>query len=262
MLWNVETGVEIRRLCGHTTYVWGLAEIALGAGRPSCLASVSADKSVRVWCTESRRCDFGECISVAAEEHRDSVYCIGQLEHRTNPLPTERLLEGTGGLKGATKQSIKDPLDALACCSLPLLTCALLMTSLHSEAALPPFPPGTLMNNGRTAPVLMATGSADMQIHIWNVSKAHVGAAGTIRTLRGHRGAVSSVVGLGPALLASAADDKTVRIWNPLSNAAALHVLPTGRSEIGQLSVTPFLLRISARGHCWGVTCLPALAFC
>ena len=168
ILWNVDTGTEIRRLLGHTTYVWGLAEIAILAGGPSCLASVSADKSVRVWCTESRRCDFGDCISVAAEEHRDSVYCI---------------------------------------------------------AILPPFPPNTRMNNGRAPPLLMATGSADKQILIWNVTKAHIGAAGMIRSLRGHRGAVTAVAGLGPTLLASAADDKSVRIWNVLSNAAALHVL-------------------------------------
>jgi WD40 repeat protein len=92
----------------------------------------------------------------------------------------------------------------------------------------------------------MATGSADMLIHVWNVSKAHLGMAGTIKTLRGHRGPICSLTALGPCLLASASDDKTVRVWNPLTSSL-LHTIQTHAECITALPDPGTAIRLSDR---------------
>ncbi len=57
---------------------------------------------------------------------------------------------------------------------------------------------------------LLASGSSDKTIRIWNVTSGI-----TIKTLTGHTGGVWSLVVLpNDSLLTSGSDDKTIRIWS------------------------------------------------
>ena len=56
---------------------------------------------------------------------------------------------------------------------------------------------------------LLASGSVDTTIRIWNVASGI-----TIKTLTGHTGDVKSLVVLPDGLLASGSYNNTIRIWN------------------------------------------------
>eukprot|EP00037_Helgoeca_nana_P021880 m.221718 g.221718 ORF g.221718 m.221718 type:complete len:489 (+) comp25807_c2_seq2:263-1729(+) len=136
LVWSIAECAVLKSLKGHSSYVWGLLMV------DGLLTSASADKTVRLWCVERKRPEFGECFSVL-EEHRDSVYSIAK------------------------------------------------------------FPDGTTM----------ATGSADTTVVIWK-GAGHTHHYVRSRVLRGHTKLVYSLVAVGPAYLASASDDWTIRLWD------------------------------------------------
>ena len=67
---------------------------------------------------------------------------------------------------------------------------------------------------------LVASGSADRNVHIW---KADTGAH--VATLQGHTDSVWALAVLSDGRLASGSDDKTVRLWDVSNPASAPRVL-------------------------------------
>lgn len=71
VIWSISERASLATLKGHGSYVWGLLLV------DGLLVSASSDKTVRLWCVERKRHEFGTCFSVL-EEHRDSVYSIAK----------------------------------------------------------------------------------------------------------------------------------------------------------------------------------------
>ena len=81
---------------------------------------------------------------------------------------------------------------------------------------------------------LLASGSADQTIRLWNTTTWQVE-----RTLTGHT-TVVDVVAFSPdgAILASGSRDQTIRLWNP-NTGQLLHTLTEHRSEVNRLVFSP-----------------------
>lgn len=232
-IWKISTGVELRKFAGHSAYVWGMSMVKLVKGDEGVLASVSADKSLRLWCLNEGDRKYGECISVV-EEHRDSVYSLAvfpdQYSFATGsadttikiwkPAGTSRHYNCSVALKGHSKL-----VYSLVAVSAKYLASAsddwtiriwntengvcLHKLDAHQEAVtcLGAF----LGSDGAQAPILFS-GSRDCDAKIWNLSDMKVE-----QTLAGHRDEVLCLSVLlatsSSGVVATGCEDGTINVW-------------------------------------------------
>ncbi|WP_322752906.1 WD40 repeat domain-containing protein, partial [Frankia sp. Cas3] len=260
--WDPEDSPRLARgweplaeLDGHTGWVTSLA-FAAGEGAQLLLASASHDHTVRIWDVISGR------LLQTLEGHGAPVWTVCWV-----PWPDGRRMLASGGNDGNVRIWDADAGDQIDILSHPtdVLTVAastaddgtpIIVTGGDDGQIrrwdLPrsdePWGPGDVVVTepsatltGHTAWVwsvgwatgsdgrlLLASGSADATVRIWNPTTGH-----TLRTLTGHTGPVLSVGwATGPdgrLLLASGSADATVRIWNP-TTGHTLHTL-TGHTS-------------------------------
>lgn len=95
--------------------------------------------------------------------------------------------------------------------------CQLTPTRTHLLMMIPPTHTQVLAAHADAVRVLVAidntrlvSGGDDGNLHVWSIAQAHL-----MRTLTGHKSRVTCATPLRGGRLASAATDRTVRLWDP-----------------------------------------------
>ena len=217
ILWNGLTGDFVRRYEGHADVVWDVAVEAvrheIGSAQVR-LATASWDCTARVYVASEPGspavlADDADLLVAVLEGHEAHVLSVRFFAHEPNLLAT-----------------------AGADCTAyvwEISTSSVLHTLKGHEASVWSLDVWSFLPH---APAMVATGSWDKTVRLWSATGPEGGRC--THTLLGHQGEVVCVRFGGPAigsagegagtLLASSAEDKTVRVWDT-SSGHALHVL-------------------------------------
>eukprot|EP00038_Savillea_parva_P018694 m.25077 g.25077 ORF g.25077 m.25077 type:complete len:539 (-) comp4209_c0_seq1:129-1745(-) len=199
-VWDIDKRTSLTVLKGHGSYVWGLTTV------DGLLVSVSADKTVRLWCVERDRPEFGECFAVL-EEHRDSVYSIAK-------FPDERTM-ATGSADTTVIMWKKTGQSSNYVRSTVLRGHTKLVYALIA-----------------VGPTYLASASDDWTIRLWDCVSGNC-----LGRLDGHEGAVTSLAAfLGPdgsqvPILFSGSRDCDAKLWD-LTTMSCQRTLAGHRDEV------------------------------
>ncbi len=208
-IWDIASSQCLTTLMGHESTVWSLAYRPDG----KTLASSSADKTIRLWDLATGQ---------AAELLQGRINRVRSLAFS----PDGDFL-ATGGIDctvdiwrvetGECLRSLKGHLQPIICLTFaPAQPVAL--ENPHPEPSIP----------------LLATGSQDCTIRLWNISSGQC-----VKTLKGHPNGVWSVA-FHPRgdLLVSGSNDSTVKLWNP-QTGQSLRTLKGYSTGIKSLAFSP-----------------------
>jgi len=240
-LWNVVNGECLTTLQGHTSAVWTVC--ASPDGR--LLASASTDRVARLWDAQT-----GESLATL-QGHTNIVksVCFS---------PDSRLLASGGVDYTVCLWDISTALNPGVVrdrCLDPRCNTGSLLATLQGHT-------GWIWSvRFHPAGHLLATGSYDATIRLWDVSAAlntSVAAESTLSkaeglnpsveggcclaTLQGHQGNVRSIAFSAEGLLASASNDRTIRLWdcsNPSTLGECLGVLTGHENHVMSVCFSP-----------------------
>ncbi len=247
-LWNLATGQCLKTLSGHEGWVWAIAFSPDGA----TLVSGADDHRVKVWDIASSQClttlkghestvwslaysPDGKTIASSSADKTIRLWSLATgtaielLQGRINRVRSlafspDGAFLATGGIDctvdiwqvetGECLRSLKGHLQPVVCVAFA----PALANEDASEAALP----------------LLATGSQDCTIRLWNITSGQC-----VKTLKGHPNGVWSVA-FHPSgtLLVSGSNDSTVKLWNP-QTGQSLRTLKGYSTGIKSLAFSP-----------------------
>ncbi|MET8040334.1 WD40 repeat domain-containing protein [Micromonospora sp. NPDC005215] len=192
-LWDVASAVEQPSLRGRASWIRAVCELSMTDRQ--VLATAGDDGTIRLWNPDAELPDRSTADGQAG---RVTALC-------TVPVGDERLVASTGN-DGSVR--LWDPTDGTP------------RGELHSR-----FGPINGLTTIGTDPALLITGSDDGSIRLWDVATTPK------KVLNGHSGSVTAVCVLDAddgQIVASAGDDKMVRLWMPATGAlrGSLHGHP------------------------------------
>eukprot|EP00040_Diaphanoeca_grandis_P028189 m.162185 g.162185 ORF g.162185 m.162185 type:complete len:422 (+) comp31266_c1_seq2:581-1846(+) len=235
-IWDTRSAKAVKVLRGHASYVWCMAMVKMKTG-DDVLASVSADKSLRLWCVDAKSHQYGECLS-QAQEHRDSIYSLAVFPQQTcfatgsadttviiwRPSGRSRHYTHSTVLRGHTKLvyslvAVSDTYLASASddCTIRIwhTVNGQCLHKLDAHQGAVTCLSAFLGHDGlQYAPVLFS-GSRDCEAKIWNLQDMVLE-----RTLSGHKDEVLCLSVLLSTsecgVLATGCEDGTIHIWGVL----------------------------------------------
>ena len=188
-MWRLADGACLRTLSGHTQGVWTVVDV--GGGR---VASGGYDGMLRVWDVLSgkqlQQTPAGECYIMCVAALWGGRVVTG---HSTGKIRLWSLVDGRGAaglLQG------------------------------HTECVF-----SLAVVGGSTAQRLLASGSGDCSVRLWDVDAGICNAV-----LNGHTETVWCLADLGGGRLLSGSNDRSLRVWNT-ATGACLAVVPDAHGE-------------------------------
>jgi len=217
-VWN-RAGHAVAELAGHERSVLGLAEYL-----PGRLASVSRDRSLRLWDLHTRRC----MRTIAA--HDAAILTLAAWPGRMLATGSADGLIRLWDTEGEPKASLAGHSGwvwQVAFAGERLIASAsedgsARLWDLQSRGELAVLPGPAALRTLSVSPDLgcLATGGIDGWVALWPLSSG--GAASAARRFRAHDAAVRRVRFFSRELLATAGEDRLVRLWR-VSNLAKVH---------------------------------------
>jgi WD40 repeat protein len=209
-VWDIASSQCLTTLRGHESTVWSLAYRPDG----KTLASSSADKTIRLWnlatghATELLQGRINRVRSLAFSPNGDFL-ATGGIDCTVDIWQVET---------GECLRSLKGHLQPIICLTFAPPRAAELELTNTPEPSIP----------------LLATGSQDCTIRLWNISSGQC-----VKTLKGHPNGVWSVA-FHPSgdLLVSGSNDSTVKLWNP-QTGQSLRTLKGYSTGIKSLAFSP-----------------------
>ena len=210
-LWDVETGQCLRTLQGHTEKVFSVALSPKTWGSTGgILASGSADCTVRLWDIKT-----GQCLKVL-QEHDDRVFsvCFSPDNQAIASSSADQTVKLWAVNTGQCFQTLRGHSYWVLCAAF---------------SPIPSFPPLARGVGG-----ILATGSADQTVRLWDVETGQC-----LKILQGHTNQVMSV-SFSPdgQTLASASADETVKLW-AVRTGQCLKTLQGHTSQVLSISFNP-----------------------
>jgi WD40 repeat protein len=181
-LWNVSSGSSLRTLQGYTNQIWSVA-FSPDSQR---LASGSDDRTIKLWHPET-----GECLKTL-QGHTRQVWVVafspdGKTLASGSDDQTAKLWDANTGQCLKTLQGHTSRVWYVAFSPTPLLD-----------------------RGGNAGSYLLATGSGDQTVKLWDISSGQC-----LKTLSGHSSRVWSVAFTPDSqTLASGSGDNTVKLWD------------------------------------------------
>lgn len=200
-VWNPQTGTEEKSFKGHTERILGLSFSPQRPNAPEILASCGADKTIRLWNTES-----GESVAALRGGHDDRINVVGW--HPTGAHLFSSSHDSTWSMWDVATST------------------QLLRQDGHSRGVfgLSVHPDGALVS----------TGSLDASVRVWDVRSGE-----PISTFYGHvRQVLSTSWHPDGVLLASASEDHTVRVWD-MRTRKALYTIPAHQGLVCSVKFAP-----------------------
>ncbi|KAF9348522.1 hypothetical protein BGX34_002428 [Mortierella sp. NVP85] len=219
-LWDVERGVALRTLRGHTKCISKVVYSPHG----NLIASASLDKTTRVWDLETGACrqtlsghsgdvsgatfsPKGDQVASYSEDGTVRLYEVGVKKTETSQYLS------SGHVGRVTKVEYSPKGKHIATCGKDMTVrfwdfqtgiCRQILRGHKGEVTSMAYSP-----EGDQ----IASGSTDKTVRLWIVDRGTC-----IHTLTGHEGAINHVTYLtGGNLLASSSRDKTIRLWDTRS---------------------------------------------
>jgi WD40 repeat protein len=188
-LWDIDTGECLQILKEHTQWIWSVTFNSTG----QLLASASGDGSIKIWGVDS-----GECLTTIQVE--------GGFVSSVAFSPTENLIAGSCGDNAVRIWDFSNLIISqkskmvLQSEDEPIKLLHTLQGHSNRVWSVAFSPQGHLL----------ASGSEDCQIKVWNVETGNCS-----NTLKGHKSRIQSVA-FSPknSVLASGSYDETVKIWD------------------------------------------------
>ncbi|MCP4592574.1 MAG: NACHT domain-containing protein, partial [bacterium] len=188
-IWDLERGENLHTLEGHQKAVWSVAYAPDG----KTLASGSADHTLRIWDAAS-----GASLRTL-EGHGAAIWSVAY-------APGGQILASGGDDHNVRLWDLKRGQNA-----------DILEGHMEGVLSVAWSPDGQIL----------ASGSADQTVRLWGVASAPaeplvpwgVGAGATLRTLEGQQSPVLSVAWSPDGGTLAAAEDTTVRLWDPVGGA-------------------------------------------
>ena len=216
-VWNTTTYALVASLTGH---ILNIKSLAFDPSRPGILASVSNDKTVKIWDLNVADPSAANSLVTSLVGHKGIILSVA--------FETTGLMASGDYLKSiviwetdrTVKFNISSGAGVYSLAFSPLIDNRLLASG-HDNRRIKLWAPstgaqvGTLKGHADVVSSLafkqdglLASGSWDSNLKLWNVTTNAV-----YKTLTGHTDWVRSVAFRSDGLLASGSDDKAVRIW-------------------------------------------------
>lgn len=204
MLWDINNGQCLRTLQGHKGWIWSVVLSPEG----QTLASCGADRKIKLW-----NVDTGECLKTL-QKHEDIVCSVvftpdGQTLISGSSDRTVRLWDVQTGECLKILQGHADSVWSVAL-AMERSAVSFGVSEAKPKALASTKEIGMPQENYSSDHPLLASGSADRTIKLWDISIGQV-----VRTLQGHSYGVSTVVfSADGQTLISKDVGQTIKLWN------------------------------------------------
>jgi WD40 repeat protein len=222
-VWNIQTGVMLKNLYGHTAAVDILAKV-----NDTLIASSAQDKAIKIW-------NFftGHCLRTICNDYGDvkSMYVWGEVELITSDSNSIRVWNIRDGV---CKTNISvDNLghmgyfrdDIVMTCDSVEFSISFWNISKSERFMKLPGHTATVTSVIRLTDKEIASGSEDHTIKIWSVYGVH------LKTLSGHAGFINCMTMVSKDIIASSSNDNTIRYWN-IATGELMYTLPAHHDNI------------------------------